>query len=666
MPLCQAGPGGEIRVTKIWDGAEHSAFTDLTWFKDSFYCSFREGNGHIPGRDGEVRILRSADGNKWESVALLKKEGIDLRDPKLSVTPEGRLMIIMGGSIYKDRKILGRVPHVAFSDKQGARFSEPEKVKIDPSIVSWGDWLWRVTWYKDTGYAIDYQIGPEERKGPTAMYLLRTKDGKSFEKVSKIDLDGFPNEATVRFDRSGTMHVLIRRETADQMGVMARSSAPFTSWKYEKLDVRLGGPNFVFLDDQKIVMGTRVYESEIYTALFLSDARGKFRKVLSFPSSGDNSYPGMVIKDGALWVSYYSSHEGKSSIYFSKVPLDFFEKAEEEPEMLPAERIWDKAAHSAFTDLIWFKDRFFCVFREGEGHSPVYVQAGENGDGRIRVISSPDGRKWESEAVIAERDIDLRDPKIAVMPDGRLMITCGGSDYDGKNLMEWHTRVLFSQDGRTWTQPVRVKGIPASNWFFRITWKEGDGYVAANVCPTDPATGRVDIRNRKLILYRTVDGINYEQLSDNFNPSPEGCEATIRFTGGNSMVIVIRNGGGVSRTGYLAFSEAPYNKFSTTPIEHSMGGPNLLLLDDHHWVVGTREMETQRPGRRSGTATVLLGVDKRGIYKRLYELPSGGDASYPGFVVKDGKLWVSYYSSHEGKSAVYLGSVPLEALKSKF
>jgi hypothetical protein len=34
-------------------------------------------------------------------------------------------------------------------------------------------------------------------------------------------------------------------------------------------------------------------------------------------------------------------------------------------------------------------------------------------------------------------------------------------------------------------------------------------------------------------------------------------------------------------------------------------------------------------------------------------LPSGGDTSYPGMVEHDGQIWMSYYATHEGKSAIY-------------
>ncbi len=313
------------QARKIWDQAPHNAFTDLIRFHDHFYCSFREGSGHVPGTDGTVRILKSADGKVWESVALLKKEGVDLRDPKLSVTPKGKLMVIIGGSLYKDGKLLGRNPHVAFSDKSGNTFSEPEKVDVSKDLENWGSWFWRVTWQGKTGYAIDYQIGPEERRGPTAMFLVKTKNGKKFKKVSEIKLDGFPNEATIRFDDNGVMYVMIRRETADQMGVWAKSEAPFTTWQFEKMDIRLGGPNFVFTPEQRIIAGTRMYQPTVRTAILGGDKSGKFREIISLPSSGDTSYPGLVIHDGRLWVSYYSSHEGKSAIYISDIDLEELE-----------------------------------------------------------------------------------------------------------------------------------------------------------------------------------------------------------------------------------------------------------------------------------------------------------------------------------------------------
>ena len=38
-------------------------------------------------------------------------------------------------------------------------------------------------------------------------------------------------------------------------------------------------------------------------------------------------------------------------------------------------------------------------------------------------------------------------------------------------------------------------------------------------------------------------------------------------------------------------------------------------------------------------------------------MPSGGDTSYPGMVEHDGQIWMSYYATHEGKSAIYFAKL---------
>ena len=54
--------------------------------------------------------------------------------------------------------------------------------------------------------------------------------------------------------------------------------------------------------------------------------------------------------------------------------------------------------------------------------------------------------------------------------------------------------------------------------------------------------------------------------------------------------------------------------------------------------------------------TSLCWIDPQaGACTEFLELPSGGDTSYAGLVFHDGMLWVSYYSSHEGKDGHLLG-----------
>lgn len=310
-----------IDVQKIWDAGNHNAFTDLIRFNNAFYCTFREGSAHVKGWDGKARVIKSTDGKVWTSVALLQMPGRDVRDPKISITPDNRLMILMDVEANDTGKVISRKPYVSFAGRDD-KFSAPKESEVDKSIVSWSDWVWRVNWYNGVGYSVDYQ--------PNAFYLLKTTDGSRFEKVCKIDIGGYPNESTIRFDKAGKAYFLIRREAEDKKGVLAVSDPPYQNWTFHSLEERLGGPNFIFLDDETLCIGSRLYPKDDVagegnkrhqSAVFITNLAGKIKKTVTLPSGGDTSYPGLVVYDGKLWYSYYSSHEGKTSIYLAKIPL---------------------------------------------------------------------------------------------------------------------------------------------------------------------------------------------------------------------------------------------------------------------------------------------------------------------------------------------------------
>ena len=136
MSFAQVTPEQDVimSVERIWDRAEHNAFTGLIEFNNKLYCSFREGTAHVFGVNGSIRVIASDDGQNWYSVAHLFKEEVDLRDPKLSVTPDNRLMINIGGSVYVGKKLVRMQPLVSFSDQNGLNFRDPQPITIDEKI----------------------------------------------------------------------------------------------------------------------------------------------------------------------------------------------------------------------------------------------------------------------------------------------------------------------------------------------------------------------------------------------------------------------------------------------------------------------------------------------------------------------------------------------------
>jgi len=309
-----------IPVERIWDRADHNAFTDLIRFKGRLYCTFREGSAHVHGLDGKIRVIASKDGQNWESVALLAEDQVDLRDPKLSETPDGRLMVSMGGSFYRNKKLLKREPRVSFSNEEGNTFSSPTPVVLDKDIRTGYDWLWRVTWHEGVGYGVVYQtVEPEWQ-----VQLVSTKDGTHYDHVATLDVDGKPGETTLRFMPDGRIVALMRREGEDRRGFFGTSAPPYTDWSWSRLKIRLGGPNFICLPNGRFLAGTRGgYENRKYcTSLVWLTRGGGVSPIFTLPSSGDTSYPGFVPDDDKLLVSYYSSHEDKTSIYLATIRLD--------------------------------------------------------------------------------------------------------------------------------------------------------------------------------------------------------------------------------------------------------------------------------------------------------------------------------------------------------
>jgi len=301
-----------LSVRKIWDQGRHNAFTGLIRFQDHWFCTFREADGHVCG-DGKLRILESVDGENWKSAALLAEDGIDLRDPKLSITPDGRLMVVVGGSVYGGtKKLQGRQPRVAFS-KHGHEWLPTRRV------LSEGEWLWRVTWHDGTAYGTSYNLSPTKPDAERVLKLYRSHNGTDWKLAAPLDVTGKPNEATVRFLRSGEAMMLVRRGAGDQCGWIGASRPPYTDWKFTPTKVRLGGPDFIELPDGSLVAGSRDYSQGAAKCSLFRMTHDSLRRVLTLPSGGDCSYPGLVWHDGLLWVSYYSSHEGKTSIYLAKL-----------------------------------------------------------------------------------------------------------------------------------------------------------------------------------------------------------------------------------------------------------------------------------------------------------------------------------------------------------
>ncbi|MCI0377154.1 MAG: hypothetical protein L0215_06095 [Gemmataceae bacterium] len=301
-------------VAKIWDQGAHNAFTDLLHWQDRWLCVFREGTGHAAGA-GTIRVLTSVDGKKWTSAALIESKGVDLRDPHVCVTPDGRLLLCGGAALPPTRDpVTDHYSFVAFS-KNPSDWTAPARV-----CDSW-QWLWRVTWHKRRAYGVAYQWNPKE-KGKYTASLYQSKDAVKFDKVTDFKVPQ-TTEATLRFD-DDVMLCLQRRDGDPKTALLGRSKAPYEQWDWKDLGSYYGGPNFIQAPDGRWwACGRMIDKGKPQTVVCALEVKaGKLTPALTLPSGGDNSYAGLVWHDNLLWISYYSSHEGKAAIYLAKVRVD--------------------------------------------------------------------------------------------------------------------------------------------------------------------------------------------------------------------------------------------------------------------------------------------------------------------------------------------------------
>lgn len=323
--LLSATPAVSARILsrrKLWDGAAHNAFTDLTRHQGRWFCCFREGTTHITF-DGKLRILTSVDGETWSSAALLTgSEGEDLRDPHFTTRPDGKLLLLGG---------------VRTIDGETTNFHS--RVWTSPDGLSWDAgtdvddqqvWLWRTTWRGDTAYSLAYSTEIND----LFVRLYTSRNGTTWSAKDTIHSGapigpyGYPNESDLLFLADGTAVALTRRDSGGQgfpaTALLSTAPPPYENWTVRDLGVRLGSPRLLALPDGRLLVGARFYTPSRMSLAWLDIASGSVTEAVVLASDTDSAYPGLVVDPGhnrVIWVSYYSGHEAKTSVYLAQVKL---------------------------------------------------------------------------------------------------------------------------------------------------------------------------------------------------------------------------------------------------------------------------------------------------------------------------------------------------------
>jgi hypothetical protein len=300
-----------------WDAVsdgEHNSNTDMIEWQGDFLLVHDARPYHLGTPDSRLVVRRSPDARRWETLARLQVPGKDVRDPKLAVI-DGRLFL--------------------YALPNSGTMATPEGTVVATSddAVNWTPfepvgpegWLfWRpkspdggATWYvpaywKDHGESV----------------LLRSTDGRSWERISTIHRGDGNDETDIEFLPDGRLLATARLEVTpdtilgnfDAATAIAVAEAPYTEWRPTARSkvTRLDGPALFRVEDTIFAVARHQPEPRGWltrlggvlarkrTALYRVEPE-RLVHLTDLPSAGDTSYAGVVQRDGHLYVDYYTS-----------------------------------------------------------------------------------------------------------------------------------------------------------------------------------------------------------------------------------------------------------------------------------------------------------------------------------------------------------------------
>ena len=295
---------------------------------------------------------------------------------------------------------------------------------------------------------------------------------------------------------------------------------------------------------------------------------------------------------------------------------------------------WDvvkDGSHNAFTDLTFWNNSYYLTFRKADNHI--------SHNSRIILLKSEDLKLWETIREFSIPEEDIRDPKFAHI-EGKLFI------YVLKNkeklALPYSTMYTYSEDGEDWSELQDIMPVGWAFWRPK-TWDNITWYVSAYSADQNISK-----------LYKSLDGINWQFASDLYEGEHHS-EDAISFVDSNKMVCTIRVQGSPSILGnttastLIGTAELPYTDWTfSRNSENRLDGPVLFNINGFTFAAGRFEPDNNNSFRgglfKKKRTSLFLILDNKLIH--LFDLPSSGDTSYPGVVIRENKLFISYYSSN--------------------
>lgn len=313
--------------------------------------------------------------------------------------------------------------------------------------------------------------------------------------------------------------------------------------------------------------------------------------------------------------------------------------------------IWQSPKHNAFTDLVAYKDKLLCCFREASTHI--------SGDGVIRIVTLNHAGETQWQDRIAVPGADLRDPKLLTMPNGDLMLLAYARFADEHNRTRWTRSLVWrSNTGKSWSAP-RYFG-PSYWWLWRLRWVNNTAFGLAY----NRTEQRLDLYSGNPFGTFELHQANVLGWSKHKLGYPN--ESDLLLASDNSLYALVRRDADTC-TAQFGIAKPPYKQWQWLDLGTYFGSPVMAALDNSNLLIAGRQWLSGQPK----TVVARLSVNQSKAHlatptiTETLVLPSAGDNAYPGLAINNNKAWLSYYSQHHysqhsnRRCQIYLADISL-------
>ncbi len=299
-------------------------------------------------------------------------------------------------------------------------------------------------------------------------------------------------------------------------------------------------------------------------------------------------------------------------------------------------------AHNSNTDMILWNGKFYLI----HASSPYHFGTKEC---KLVLKRSDDAKYWEILKYFWVKNEDIRDPKFAIINNKLFLYalknegfnpepyaTIWTSSMNGEDWMDWGE--FSDQEGWLFWRPKTIDG---KTWFVPAYWYD----------------------HGKSILLKSTDGMRWDKVSTIFE-GLKNDETAIEFLPDGRMICTARLEGTGSYFGdptgctLISVASDPYEDWKQTKTYLTrLDGPVLFSHDGNIYAVGRYQPKigflTKQGSILSRKRTSIYLVEENKL-TWLSDLPSTGDTSYAGVVIKDNLLYICYYTNDTKKDFPWL------------